>query len=259
MSKNILNYNLRPHGFLHYLLITMSSPPSRFEPFLKHLQLDWLNKSKEMLHKFYLCKEGRARLCKLEEGFTLIEMVILLGILSTILLPTIIFQQDFFKINRLVEGSLSRETEARRLLVSFANEVRSASPSSIGSFLIEQAAIDSFIFFADIDGDGLKERIRYFLNGNILKKGVLKPSISPVTYDPANEVIKDLIREVNPGAIFLYYDSTYDGTNAPLTQPVDVSKIRLVRATVTIDVNGPKPPEPISVSVQAVIRDLRFQ
>jgi type II secretory pathway pseudopilin PulG len=192
-------------------------------------------------------------------GFTLVEIIILIGVLSAITLAMIVFQQDFFKINRLVEGSLNRENETRRLLTSFTNELRSASPSDTGSFLIEQATTDSFIFFANIDGDNLKERLRYFRDGSIFKKGTLKPSGNPLTYNPANEVIKDLIKDITAGAIFLYYDSAYDGTTPPLTQPVDVSKIRLVKTIVTIDTNGPKPPEPVSVKVQAVVRGLRFQ
>lgn len=195
---------------------------------------------------------------KKNSGFTLMEIVILVGILAAITLATLVFQQDFFKVNRLAQGSLERETEVRRLLKSFAEELRSAVPSSAGGYLIEQATDSSLVFFANIDSDDSKERIRYFLSGTILKKGVTKPSGSPLTYNPANEVLQDLVKDVTSAALF-YYDSTYDGTNSALAQPVDVSKIRLVKITVTVDPNGPKPPEPVSVSTQATIRNLRFK
>ncbi len=114
-------------------------------------------------------------------------------------------------------------------------------------------------FFANIDSDDLKERLNYFLSGNILKRGVIKPGGSPLTYNPANEVLQDLIKDVTPATIFSYYDSTFDGTGSPLAQPVDVSKIRLVKITITVDPNGPKPPEPVTVSTEATIRSLRFK
>lgn len=196
---------------------------------------------------------------KENSGLTLMEIVILVGILGMITLATLVFQQDFFKVNRLVQGSLGRETEVRRLLKFFAEELRSAVPSSAGGYLIEQATDSSFVFFANIDSDDLKERIHYFLSGNTLKKGVLKPSGLPLTYNPANEVLQNLIGDVNPATIFSYYDSTYDGTGSSLVQPVEVAKIRLVKVTITVDSNGPKPPEPVSVSTQATIRGLRFK
>ena len=242
-------------GYLNFdfLSLGLSGRDGGNQRLSSHILLRWL------CHRESSIESGRFAFARKRAGVTLIEIAILIGILGAITLALIVFQQDFFKINRLVEGSLARETEVRRLLTSFANELRSASPSSTGGYLIEQATVDSFIFFADMDGDGLKEQLRYFRDGSIFKKGTTIPSGNPLTYNPANETIKDLIKEVTAGAIFLYYDSAYDGATAPLTQPVDVSKIRLVKTTVTIDTNGPKPPEPVSVSVQAVIRGLRFQ
>ena len=38
-----------------------------------------------------------------------------------------------------------------------------------------------------LDDDGLKEKIRYYLTGTTLKKGVIKPTGSPPVYLSANE------------------------------------------------------------------------
>lgn len=259
MKKNILSYILIIRRLFRFASLTGFTPSPKFGLFLTPPRLSWRDRACEAFRMFLLYRRKPVRLSKFGAGFTLLEIVILVGILSMITLATLIFQQDFFKVNRLVEGSLGRETEVRRLLKSFAEELRSAVPSSAGGYLIEQAADSSFVFFVNIDSDDLKERIHYFLSGSTLQKGVLKPGGLPLTYNPANEVIQDLVKDVTPAAIFSYYDSTFDGTGSPLTQPVDLAKIRLVKVTITVDSNGPKPPEPISVSTQATIRGLRFK
>ena len=91
----------------------------------------------------------------------------------------------------------------------------------------------SFTFYSDIDNDSLKEKIRYYLSGAILKKGVIKPNGNPLQYNPANEITKEIVHDVTNGgmAVFNYYDKYYDGTTAPLSQPVNVLDVRLVKIT----------------------------
>lgn len=193
-------------------------------------------------------------------GFTLVEIVVGVGVFILIGLALAVFQRDFFNLNRLVEGGLSRSSEVRKVLKNFSAEARSASPSSTGGYAIESAQAGSFIFFADIDDDGLKERLRYFLDGSTLKKGVIKPSGSPLNYNLVNEALSSLVKDVTgPAQVFSYYNASYDGTGAALSQPVDVSAVRMVRIDIVVDPAGSKPPGPAAFSIQATIRNLRGQ
>lgn len=204
--------------------------------------------------------EGKAVSGPRPEGLTLLEVVIGLGILGLIILAVAAFQKDFYQLNRLVSGGLSRENDLRRVLKNFGAEVKSASPSSTGSYLIETAAGNSFVFFADIDNDGLKERIRYFRDGAILKKGFTKPGGNPIVYNLANELVSSVIPDVTgPAAIFSYFDAAYDGATNPLTEPVNVAAVRLVRLTLVVDPNGSRPPAPSTFTMQATFRNLRSQ
>lgn len=192
-------------------------------------------------------------------GVTLIEAVVAVGIFSIIAMALVGFQSDFFQLNRLVEGGLSRENQIRKIFKSFTDEVRSASPSSVGGYLVESANGTELSFFVDIDNDALKERIRYFLSGTILKKGILKPTGSPLAYNQANEVVFDIVSDLTATTtVFSYYNST-TSTSTPLSAPIDVSLIRLIRMMISVDPNGPKPPGSIIFSTQVNIRNLRFQ
>ncbi|MEK9201667.1 MAG: hypothetical protein AAB944_01715, partial [Patescibacteria group bacterium] len=107
--------------------------------------------------------------------------------------------------------------------------------------------------------DGLQERVRYFLSGTDLRKGVIKPSGNPLQYNPASETFSTLARDVRNGGqnLFDYYDANYDGTTAALTQPVSVSVVRLVKVTVIIDADINRAPSPKTFMTQVSFRNLK--
>jgi prepilin-type N-terminal cleavage/methylation domain-containing protein len=194
-------------------------------------------------------------------GFSLLEVMIGVIILGFISIYANTFFRDTIYLNRVLEQGLKNQHEARRILRPFVNEVRGASPSSLGAYPIGMASTTSFVFYTDIDDDTLKERVRYFLDGNDFKKGVIKPTGTPLAYATTTEVITDIVHDVmsNPTPIFQYYGSNYNGTTntAPLTQPVAVESVRLIKVTLTVDSNGDQPPAAVVLTTQASFRNLK--
>lgn len=194
-----------------------------------------------------------------KSGFSAIEVLVGMFVLTLIGLAVYSFQKDIFSFNRIISGSLTAQDEARRALKSMSAEIRAASPSSLGAYAVTQTTTSSFTFYSNIDGDSFKERVRYFLDGTTLKKGVIKPSGSPLTYNSANETISELIHDVANAAapIFSYYDANYDGMTQPLTEPIDISAVRLVKITVVIDRNPQAPPGTLTLTTQISMRNLK--
>jgi hypothetical protein len=164
------------------------------------------------------------------------------------------FQKDVFSLDTFLSSSLTAQDEARKVLKNITAEIRPLSPSSVGAYPIAEANPTSFIFYSDINNDQLKERVRYFLSGTTLKKGVIKPSGTPLTYNPANETIKEVIHDVKSGTnlIFEYYDKNYDGTT-----PIDILAVRLIKITIVIDKDPNKSPGPITLTTQVSTRNLK--
>lgn len=196
---------------------------------------------------------------KFIKGFSVIELLVGIFILILIGVAVVTFQKDIFSLNRFLSGSLEAQDEARRALKMITAEARSLSPSSIGAYPIAEANQTSFIFYSNIDSDSLKERVRYFLNGTVLKKGVIKPSGNPLSYNPADEVVSEVVHNVANGAtpIFSYYDANYDGTTPPLEEPVDIPSVRLVKITILIDKDPSQPPGVITLTTQISMRNLK--
>lgn len=196
---------------------------------------------------------------KYNKGFTLVEILVTMAIFSLILGAVGLFARDIFYYDNLFSSGLTSYEEAKKILQPVASEIRGASPSSLGSYSIEQASDTSFTFFTDTDNDGLKERIRYFLSDDILRRGVIAPSGSPSQYIQEDEIITDMINDLTNGVtpVFTYYDSSYNGSSEPLSQPVSVSDIRLVKITLIIDADPNRPPAPMEVTTEVSIRNLK--
>jgi len=111
-----------------------------------------------------------------------------------------------------------------------------------------------------VDSDGVKDRVRYFLSGSTIKRGVLAPSGSPLAYVDANEELTILISGFVSSStlpLFQYYGATYTGASPPLSLPVDTSSVRLIKITVIIDTDPVHSPAPIIVTSQVNLRNLK--
>lgn len=192
-------------------------------------------------------------------GFSVIEVLVGIFILTLVGVAVAIFQKDVFSLNTVLSNSLVQQQEARVVLKEMADGIRSAAPSSTGAYPVVQASSISFTFYTDTDDDNLKERIRYFLDGAVLKRGVLKPSGNPLTYNPVNETVSELIHNITNGttSVFGYYDTSYDGTTPPLNEPVNPLAVRLVKITAIIDRDPLRPPSPITVTTQVTMRNIK--
>lgn len=196
---------------------------------------------------------------KNNSGFSIIEVMVVIFIISLMSTVVAVFQKDIFSLDAVFSNSLVSQDQARRALKMMTSEIRPLSPSSVGAYPIVEVGQTSFIFYSDIDGDQLKERIRYFLDGAIFKKGIIKPLGNPLVYNPANEVISEIVRDVAIGTtqIFSYYDENYSGVTPPLAEPVNILSVRLVKITIVIDKDPNRSPGPITLTTQVSMRNLK--
>ncbi len=196
----------------------------------------------------------------MKKGFTLAEIVVVVGILGFIMVAIGSFQRNVFVYNKYSQDSISSAQDARNILRVMVKDLRTTSPSNNGAYAIAQAATNTITFFSDTDGDGLKEQIRYYIATTTLKKGSIKPTGSPATYNSANEIFFTLaynIKNATSTALFEYYDNTYAGTSSPMTQPVTATNIRLIKINLIIDADPYKSPVPRLYTSQVNLRNLK--
>ena len=192
------------------------------------------------------------------KGLTLLEVIVSIFIFTMIGMAIWSFQKDIFSLNDFLSNDLTIQQESRKTFKQISEEIRSISPSSAGTYPILEATSTSFIFYSDINNDGLKEQIHYFLDKNTLKKGIIVPSGNPLVYNSANKIIKKVIQNVVIGdPIFEYYDASYDGTTPALSAPVNIISIRLIKINITADKDPNRPSSPFTMTTQISMRNLK--
>ena len=198
-----------------------------------------------------------------QKGFTLVETIIAIGLFTGLMVILTTFQKDIFINNAFVQNSLMIESEARGALKRAIAELRAATQSNDGQFPIVIADENKVTFFSDIDNDGLREKIRYFVatsSSSSLMRGVIKPTGIPTTYVGSEEILSTVVHNiVNPTTtpVFDFYDSAYSGTSSPMVSPVDIVSVRLIGITIMIDTNPTRAPAVMTFSSQVMIRNLK--
>jgi len=194
---------------------------------------------------------------KKSKGITLIEMIVVLGIFSMALVAITTYAWMSLRAQNKSVKHILAQNSARKALSVAASEIRSSMYSDAGAYPIVEATANSITFYTNVDEDINAERVRYFINGSDLKRGVIEPQGDPPNYD-GTEQVNTLARYItNPNNIFTYYDQNYEGTNDPLAFPVNKSIIKIVRFNLTIDVDTQRLPEPVNVNTEAQLRNLK--
>ncbi len=197
-------------------------------------------------------------------GFSLVEILIVVSITVILLLVLSLFQRNLFFLRSVLQGQFDDQFNARKLVGGIIAEIRTISPAESGAYPIETASDSTLSFFTDLDSDGTKERIRYTLEGSDLVRGVTLPvGDNPPVYLDTNEatttfmtsVVNLSLEPVEP--LFEYFDETYAGTSSPISSPVPVSDVRLIKVKVFLDSQPNRDPEPLEVESQSTIRNLR--
>lgn len=192
-----------------------------------------------------------------KNGFTLMETMVAIFIVTLIGTVIINFQSDVFSLNKISGLNLTAQESARQVLKNITSEIRSMTPSAAGAYHIDRAGTSTLIFYTNTDSDSSIEKVRYFLDNKTLKKGIIKPIND--SYNSTNEKIKIIVPNIANAttSIFYYHNTSYDGTTSPLVQPVNILDVRLIKIDLIIDDDITKSPPPIHMTTQVSIRNLK--
>jgi prepilin-type N-terminal cleavage/methylation domain-containing protein len=195
-----------------------------------------------------------------KRGFTLVEMLVALGMFALISVAVGDIVIRSLRSNDVIWEQLKTQNDGRAVLEQFVDDVRRAEPSSIGGYPIADASSSTFTFFANIDSDIGRERVRFFLDGTDVKKGVIEPSGDPLGYDGAENIVTvatDAVNIAKGVPLFEYYDETYPVTSTPLIVPENLTDIRLVRVQLELEKDPNETPVPLHVETIASVRNLK--
>jgi prepilin-type N-terminal cleavage/methylation domain-containing protein len=188
-------------------------------------------------------------------GFTLFEILIVISITSILGLVAYNFGVQGLNTWRYSTSRAQSQEQVRRAVDTMISVIREARPADNGSYALSAASATSLTFYANSDSDSATEQVTFALNGTTLERRTVQPTSTPVQYTAA-PTITTVVPNVR-GLIFDYFDENYSGTGSPLSIPVNISLVRLVRVTVTVDDNPSKPPAAVVLSNIVNFRNLK--
>jgi hypothetical protein len=182
--------------------------------------------------------------------------IIAFVLLAIYTLQSFLQQQESYTVN----AYLSVET-ANYTLQNLLREIRNARRGDNGAYTLEIVNDQNLAFYTDTDNDGHSERIRYFLNGTVLKKGLIEPTGFPVTYPSQNEIITTVAENVRNGSqpLFYYYNSAWPGDTAhnPLVAASRQANTRMIKVHLIVNTNPTLVKADYDVQSQVQIRTLK--
>ena len=181
---------------------------------------------------------------KFKKGFTLLELLISIGILAGVIFAVFYFIYSISNLGSYFIQSYEVQQELQLAFQKIIPEMRSMDVSNIGSYPLVEAASSSIKFYSDYDGNGLYDQVRYFISSSTLKRGFIVPTGNPFTYDSANEKIDDLAHNIimSTSSIFSYFGSNYTGSESELSSSTVISDVRVIKIKLTAKQQNQKNP-----------------
>ncbi len=190
-------------------------------------------------------------------GFTLIETVVVVGIFTVVMLTITSSVLYFYRVNSNAIEQAFAINSSRKGVESTVRDIREITYADNGAYPVVSIGSTTISFYSDIDRDSSVELIRYFLNGDILQKGVTNATGDPAVYDTLGEVVSDISTDVRnvPNAIPIF--RYFDNTGAEITNFTKVTDVAFVNITLIININPSRLPEDFTLRSSATLRNLK--
>ena len=193
---------------------------------------------------------------KQNTGYTLMEIVVVLAIFIILALLSAAFIIQGFRSTTFGYEQNTAVQNAKKIINAMIQELREARRSDAGDYLLDIVEEQNFSFYSDIDSDENIEKVRYYIDGDTFKKGLIEPTGDPLEYLVSNEIIIEIAQYINNQAetAFTYYDTN---NNLIADPAADKDDIRLVKVYLKINVTPEKAPNDYIVEMDIHIRNLK--
>lgn len=182
-------------------------------------------------------------------------MTVWIGVLISVMLALSSSILYFYQTNRFGIDQASAIASAQRGMDSMVRTIREAAYSSNGAYPVVSLSANEFTFYADVNNDGYAERVRYFLQNNALKYGLISPVVGTTNPYSGTESVATTslyVRNDVGTPLFQYYDQN----GAILSSYTAIDDVRFVIATLVVDTDVNKEPDAVTLRSSAALRNI---
>jgi type II secretory pathway component PulJ len=197
-----------------------------------------------------------------EGGFTLVELLVTIMLASAVGVAILMTFMNVTRVFDSQEVRIQNQDDARTAINQMARYVRSAT-SSVDNLTSQSNAIataqpQDIEFYCDVDGDGVAERARYYLNGTTLRMQTAEPTYHtgatpywdyPASYQTDGIVVQEAVRN-GTAPVFSYYFYVTPGVLSEFSYAPTSSADRQSIVSVSISISVNERPELAASNVQ---------
>ena len=191
-----------------------------------------------------------------KRGMTFIEAIVWIAVFLSAMWAIVGSILSFYRANTYTLEQAQAVSDARRSIERVVMTLREANYSSQGAYPIISMSTSSISFYADIDGDPLIERVRFFVSGTELRQGVIDPSGDPPAYT-APETVTTIAQYVRNEEQHVDMFHFFDAAGAAVNVMTNVIAVRFVRIDTVVNVSVAKLPNELLMRSSATLRNLR--
>jgi len=199
-----------------------------------------------------------------KKGMSLVEMIVAIAIFTIGIAGfTALFIRSWQSNSFIVEEGQTNQI-ATQAVDSIVKNLRKIRQSDNGDYPIKFGDGFNLTIYVDDDNDGITERVHYFLNGQILEKGVTSPTTaSPPVYPTGDQtvtMVANYVTNTTSQPIFYYYNKNYPGdtVNNPLaTSPsLAVDQVKLMKIQLWVNIKPNTAPDNVNFESFVDLRNL---
>ena len=195
---------------------------------------------------------------KMERGFTFIETIVFIAVSTIVMIAVVSSIIYFYRANAYSIEQSFAVNSARKGIELLVRDIREMTYADDGAYPLESGDGNSIVFYSDIDRDANIERVRYFLDGTFLKKGVTKSSGNPLSYDTGNESVSIVSPDVRNAAqgvpVFRYFDAS---GGEIFNVPLNITDVSFVTVNLIVNVNPNRLPNEFTLRSSAALRNIK--
>ena len=170
-------------------------------------------------------------------GYTLIEMIAVIAIASITLVATTAAIILFYRSNLKSLNQAYAVESARTGMQHMVADIRGIQYGADGSYPVSSIATSSFVFYTDTNGDGVAERVEYYLSGTNLIRGITYYSGIPPVYTLSTESTTTVSSYVRNNLENVSLFSFYTSTSTQITTYSTTTRVAYVSVALVVNQN----------------------
>jgi type II secretory pathway pseudopilin PulG len=191
-------------------------------------------------------------------GMTLVEMVVIIGIYTILLLVITNSIVSIYQYNSYSIEQAGEIDNARRGMTQWNRDAKEMDTAEDGTFAIRIIEPHRFGYFSDTDIDNSVEYVEYILASTTVTKFTYNPSGTPLSYNfstpDTTEILSRFVQNNLQGTSTFFY---FDSAGNQLTATSSLIDVRYIKAQIIVNIDPARSPGEFMLRSSIAPRNLK--